>query len=69
MRSFDVTVKGQVQVVRAADFIRPSEVPERQWLFLAEDGAVLWAYAQRDVSSIVERVEYVETAVCAAGGR
>ena len=54
MRTFNVNVKGAIHVVRAEDFLRPTESVNGRWCFLSAKGRVLWSWPTEDVRSVVE---------------
>lgn len=59
MRTFNVTVDGAVHVVRARDFLRPSESLSGRWCFLDAAGNVLWSWPAASVTAVLENVKVV----------
>ena len=50
MRTFNVNVKGAIHVVRAKDFLRPTESVNGRWCFLSAEGRVLWSWSAEGCS-------------------
>ena len=61
MRTFNVVVNGHTHVIRAHDFLRPSESLSGKWVFVDALNSAVWSFDKANVTAVVEGIVVVTT--------